>query len=89
MSRIEIKYRPFGGGENKVAVDGFDLANVTRGIMIRFDAHDPADINLRLAITSDIEIDTEGRLLIDDAEIPDSIARSLYSALQKRFAADL
>ena len=89
MSHIEIKYRPFGGSDNKIVVDGFDLKNVTRGVLIRIDALDPAEINLHLAISRDLEVDTEGRILIDDAAIPDSIAYALYSALQNRFKAKL
>lgn len=84
MSKISIRYRA-GAKDNRLDVDGFDFAKITKRVTATIDPREPAAVELELVPAELLEIEVEAQLKIRGLELPESAARAIYESLRRRF----
>lgn len=73
-----------GKGYGKVVIDGNDLSNYVKEIVVRSRAGHPTEVTLMVP-WQNITGNVKAKVNVDASQIPDDIAALLYLALRQRF----
>jgi len=84
MTKALIVLGPGMGEQNKVEIDGCNLANITKAISVVMDAGSIPEVKLWITAHG-CDIDAEGNLTLNTIDIPHKIARKIYDSLKARF----
>ena len=84
LEEVKFKYRPGGGEENFVIVNGVNIGDIVTGVSLDCMTSDAPRIVLHLEPLC-CDIDADGSVEFDIKDLTDSNALKLYDALKKRF----
>ncbi len=84
MAKTHLVLTPTPCRETSVMICGHELRGITKSVHVIARAGCIPDVVLQIQPTN-ISVDAEGTVILDDVALPDELARQFYDVLKARF----